>query len=121
MARQGNAVENLDHRAVIFPAESGVAGGGEHIQRGGRERQREGQRPGGVIHQTEIFDKNIDGGFLASNRHPGRVAYDSQTSTNYPPRGSPRRTSSPAGCRRGRRAPSLRRRRRYAPRPAADG
>jgi hypothetical protein len=23
----------------------------------------EGQRPGGVIHQTEIFDKNIDGGF----------------------------------------------------------
>ncbi len=49
MARQGDAVENLDHRAVIFPTESGITGGGEHIQRGGSERQREGQRPGSVI------------------------------------------------------------------------
>ncbi len=63
MARQGDAVENLDHRAVIFPTESGITGGGEHIQRGGSERQREGQRPGSVIHQPEIFDKNIDSGF----------------------------------------------------------
>ncbi len=61
MARQGDAVENLDHRAVIFPTESGITGGGEHIQRGGSERQR--KVSGSVIHQPEIFDKNIDSGF----------------------------------------------------------
>ncbi len=87
MARQGDAVENLDHRAVIFPTESGITGGGEHIQRGGSERQREGQRPGSVIHQPEIFDKNIDSGFWRVIAIRGRAACDSQTSRNYPPRG----------------------------------
>ncbi len=84
MARQGDAVENLDHRAVIFPTESGITGGGEHIQRGGSERQREGQRPGSVIHQPEIFDKNIDSGFWRVIAIRGRAACDSQTSGELP-------------------------------------
>ncbi len=62
MARQGDAVENLDHRAVIFPTESGITGGGEHIQRGGSERQRKVSARA-VSFTSPIFDKNIDSGF----------------------------------------------------------